>query len=106
MLKTERLVSAKYGRFAKEKVFNINSVWQRRYYEHKKEDMKVTYDPQADLLYTCLDPSKRELRNREVSEDLIEDLEAEDRIVGIEVLDTSRRRNLESFLHIEFEQAV
>ena len=52
--------------------------------------MKLTYSKKNDVLYICLDPTKRELRNRELSEDVVLDLDAEDRIVGIEILDASK----------------
>ena len=68
--------------------------------------MKLTYSKKNDVLYICLDPTKRELRNRELSEDVVLDLDAEDRIVGIEILDASRRVDLDTLLPVEYEQTV
>ena len=68
--------------------------------------MKLTYNKKSDILYISLDPTKRELRNRELSEDVVLDLDAEDRIVGIEILDASRRLNLDALVPVEYEQVA
>jgi uncharacterized protein YuzE len=68
--------------------------------------MKVTYNKKHDLLYNCLDPTQKEVRNQEVSEHIVLDLDAEDRIVGIEILNASTRLNADSLLPVEYEQTA
>ncbi|MBM3748157.1 MAG: DUF2283 domain-containing protein [Acidobacteria bacterium] len=68
--------------------------------------MKVSYNSKTDLLYICLDPTKGELRNREIGEDIVVDLDADDRIVGIEILDASKRLDITSLLNLDYEQVA
>ena len=64
--------------------------------------MRLIYEPKTDLLYFLLDDQTREVNNRRVSEDMTLDLDADDRIVGIEILDASRRVNLGTLLPVGY----
>ncbi len=56
--------------------------------------MKIEYDEQADVLYLRLDPRPQELVNKRVSEDIVLDLGAKDKIVGIEIMNASKNLDL------------
>ena len=64
--------------------------------------MRIIYEPETDLLYFRLDDRTHEVNNRRVSEDVVLDLGADDRIVGIEILDASRRLDLDKLLPVEY----
>jgi uncharacterized protein YuzE len=65
--------------------------------------VKISYDDRADLLYLRFDERKQELLNRRVTEDVVLDIGAEGKIVGIEILDASRHVDLARLLPIQFE---
>ncbi|OFV96993.1 MAG: hypothetical protein A3H28_07345 [Acidobacteria bacterium RIFCSPLOWO2_02_FULL_61_28] len=67
--------------------------------------MRIYYDKESDLLYLRFDERKQELINRRVSEDVVLDLGAGDRIVGIEILDASRRLDLAHLMPVTYELA-
>jgi uncharacterized protein YuzE len=56
-----------------------------------KAGTKITYHEKADLLYIRLDEWPQEVTNQEIGDSVILDLGENDRIVGIEILDASRR---------------
>ena len=62
--------------------------------------MQIHYDAKSDLLYLRLDDREQKTRNRRVSEDIVLDLGEDDRIVGIEILDASRRLDLKNLLPV------
>jgi len=63
--------------------------------------MQILYDSKTDLLYIRLDDRSQQVINRRVSDDVVLDIGAEDHIVGIEILDASRRVNLQQLLPVE-----
>jgi uncharacterized protein YuzE len=65
--------------------------------------MKVYYDGKADLLYLRFDEEKRQVVNKRVTEDVVLDIEDEDKIIGIEILDASKHINLAKVLPIYYE---
>jgi len=65
--------------------------------------MHVLYNDRTDLLYIRLDDRKQEVINKRVSEDVVLDIGEEDRIIGIEVLDASKRVTLDRLLPVEYE---
>jgi len=65
--------------------------------------MQVLYDSRTDLLYLRLDDQKQQVINRRISEDIVLDVGEDDRIVGIEVLDASKRLNLAKLLPVKYE---
>ena len=64
--------------------------------------MQINYDAKSDLLYIRLDDQAQDVINRRVSEDVVLDLGQGDRIVGIEILDASRRIDLSQLLPVEY----
>ena len=64
--------------------------------------MQVMYDTTTDLLYIRLDERKQTVINRRLGEDVVLDMGEGDRIVGIEILDASRRLNLATVLPVKY----
>ncbi len=64
--------------------------------------MEIYYSKANDLLYIRFDPRKQQLRNEDLTEDIVLDIGEGDRIVGIEILDASRHINLATLLPEEF----
>ena len=62
--------------------------------------MQVHYDDKTDLLYIRLDSPPQEVLSRDVAEGVTLDIGADDRIVGIEILDASRRLDLRQVLPV------
>lgn len=65
--------------------------------------MQIQYKAKTDLLYIRLDERKQQVVNRRVSEDVVLDIGEDDRIIGIEILDASKRLNLEGLLPVKYE---
>jgi uncharacterized protein YuzE len=63
--------------------------------------MQVVYNAKTDLLYLRLDDRGQRTVNKRVSEDVVLDLGKDDRIVGIEILDASKRLNLKNLLPVK-----
>jgi len=65
--------------------------------------MNILYNDKTDLLYIRLDDKKQEIINRKVSEDIVLDIGEDDKIVGIEILDASKRVSLEKLMPVNYE---
>ncbi len=65
--------------------------------------MQILYNVKTDLLYLRLDDPKQQVMNKRLSEDIVLDIGEDDRIAGIEILDASKRLNLERLLPVEYE---
>lgn len=65
--------------------------------------MKIYYDEKSDLLYIRFEEKKRQVVNKRVTEDIVLDMEDEEKIIGIEILDASKHVNLAKLLPINFE---
>jgi uncharacterized protein YuzE len=65
--------------------------------------MKIYYDGKADLLYIRFDEERHQVVNRRVMEDIVLDIEDDDKIIGIEILDASKHINLARILPIYYE---
>lgn len=63
-------------------------------------NMRITYDPKYDLLYIKLGEAEKVLC-REVDEDITFDLDAEGKLVGIEILSASKHLALDALLPVE-----
>ena len=64
--------------------------------------MQILYNATTDLLYIRLDDRKQQVMNRRLAEDIVLDVGEDDKIVGIEILDASKRLNLEKLLPIQY----
>lgn len=67
--------------------------------------MNITYNDRTDLLYIRLDDRKQEIINRRVSEDIVLDIGAKDRIIGIEILNASKLVALDKILPVKYKTA-
>jgi uncharacterized protein YuzE len=67
--------------------------------------MQIHYDSKIDLLYLRLASEKQKVTNIQVTEDIILDIGADNKIVGIEILDASKHVNLENLMPIEYLKA-
>jgi len=65
--------------------------------------MNISYNDRTDLLYIRLDDTKQDVVNRRVSEDIVLDIGAGDKIIGIEILDASKHVALEKLLPVKYE---
>jgi len=64
--------------------------------------MQILYNATTDLLYIRLDDRKQQVMNRRLAEDIVLDVGEDDKIVGIEILDASKRLNLEKLLPTQY----
>jgi uncharacterized protein YuzE len=64
--------------------------------------MVVQYNPKTDLLYLRIDAAKQQVINKQIAGDIVLDIGKDDRIVGIEILDASRKVDLKSFLPVNY----
>ena len=62
--------------------------------------MNVSYDAKVDALYIKLLPGEHEVETRQVDDDIALNFDEMDRLVGIEVLDASKRLDLRSVLPV------
>lgn len=67
--------------------------------------MRISYDSKTDLLYLRFDERKQQVINKQVSEDVVLDLGAGDSIVGIEIMDASKRLDLSAIMPVSYESA-
>jgi uncharacterized protein YuzE len=65
--------------------------------------MRIEYNPKIDLLYIRLDVRKQHVVNKRLADDVVLDLGAEDRIIGIEILDASKHIDLKMLLPVEVD---
>lgn len=64
--------------------------------------MQILYDAKTDLLYFRLDEQEQPVLNRRVSEDIVLDIGEDEKIVGIEILDASKRLSLGKLLPVNY----
>jgi uncharacterized protein YuzE len=74
--------------------------------ENGRRKMQILYNAKTDLLYIRLDDRKQPVINKRLCEDIVLDVGEGDRIVGIEILDASKRLNLERLLPVKYEISV
>jgi len=65
--------------------------------------MNIVYNDKTDLLYIRLDDRKQDVINKRVSEVVVLDIGADDKIIGIEILDASRHIKLDRLLPVKYE---
>jgi len=69
----------------------------------RRDKMNILYNDKIDLLYIRLDERKQEVVNKRISEDIVLDIGKDERLIGIEILDASKRVNLKNLLPIKYE---
>jgi len=67
--------------------------------------MRITYDPKYDAVYLKFGEVEKVLC-REIDEDITFDLDAQGRLVGIEILSASEHINLSHLLPVEITKEV
>ena len=65
-------------------------------------EVKISYDDRADLLYLRFDERKQEVENKRVTDDVVLDIGAGGKIIGIEILDASLHLDLERLLPVRY----
>lgn len=70
--------------------------------EDGRYEVNISYNDKIDLLCIRLDDRKQDVMNRRVSEDIVLDIGEADRIIGIEILDASKRVTLERLLPVRY----
>ena len=63
--------------------------------------MDIIYNELSDLLYIRLDDKKQKVINKQITEDIVLDLNGEEKLVGIEIMNASKRINLKKILPIK-----
>lgn len=63
--------------------------------------MKITYDSKYDVLYVKFIEGKRQVMNKNLTEDITVDIDEKGKIVGIEFLDASEHIDLGNLLPIK-----
>lgn len=64
--------------------------------------MQIVYNSRTDVLYLRLDDRIQDVINERVFEDMVLDMGEGGKIVGIEILDASKRLDLERLLPLEY----
>ena len=65
--------------------------------------MKITYHKKIDLLYIRFDETPQPVSNDRVSEDIVLDVGDKEKIVGIEIMNTSDHVDLKSLSSVQIE---
>ena len=66
-------------------------------------EMKIELDRRADLLYVRFDPRSQEVTNMRVSQDIVLDVGPGEKIVGIEIMNASKKVDLTQLQPVNFE---
>ncbi|MBM3325629.1 MAG: DUF2283 domain-containing protein [Calditrichaeota bacterium] len=62
--------------------------------------MHISYNSKHDLLYIRFSYEDKPVRNERFDEDIVFDIDADDKIVGMEILDASKRIDLRDLLTV------
>jgi uncharacterized protein YuzE len=65
-------------------------------------EVKISYDDRTDLLYLRFDERKQEVENKRVTDDVVLDIGAGGKIIGIEILDASLHLDLDRLLPVRY----
>jgi uncharacterized protein YuzE len=65
--------------------------------------MRIEYDQGSDLLYVRFDSRLQPVTNKRVSEDIVLDVGKGEKIIGIEIMNASRRVDLRQIQPVNFE---
>ncbi len=68
--------------------------------------MTIHYDTKTDLLYLRITPGQQEIVNKRVTEDIVLDLGADNKIIGIEIMDASKHVDLDKLMPVEYSEAL
>lgn len=65
--------------------------------------MTIHYDSKTDLLYLRLDSHPQDVINKQITDDIVLDIGKDDKIIGIEILDASKKVSLNDLLPLEYQ---
>jgi len=65
--------------------------------------MDINYNESTDLLYIRLDGKQQKVINKLVAEDIVLDVNKDDKLVGIEILNASRRIKMENLFPLKYK---
>ena len=65
--------------------------------------MQVIYDDKNDMLYLQFDDKKQDLTNERINDSIVLDIGADNKIVGMEILDASLNLDLNHLLPIQYQ---
>ncbi|HTO22134.1 MAG TPA: DUF2283 domain-containing protein [Spirochaetia bacterium] len=65
--------------------------------------MRIEYDQASDLLYVRFDSRLQRVTNKRVSEDIVLDVGKGEKIIGIEIMNASRKVDLAQIQPVNFE---
>ncbi len=65
--------------------------------------MLIQYNAKTDLLYLRFDTEPQQVINKQIAENITMDIGADDKIIGIEILDASTKVDLGELLPLEFD---
>ena len=68
--------------------------------------MTIHYDSKTDLLYLRIAPEQQQVTNQRVTENIVLDVGADDKIIGIEIMEASRHVNLDKLMPVEYLKAL
>jgi len=74
--------------------------------ESGRKEMQIVYNDKTDLLYLRLDERKQKVINKRVSEYIVLDVGKDEKIIGLEIQNASKRLNLRDLLPIKAEVSV
>ncbi len=65
--------------------------------------MDITYNNLTDVLYIRLDDKTQKVMNKQVSEEIVLDLDRDEKLVGIEILNASKQIKMEEILPLKYK---
>lgn len=65
--------------------------------------MNIEYDPQADALYLSIQPNTLVKKSKELEQGLVVDWDKNKKVVGLEVLDVSKKFKLDNLLNFSIK---
>ncbi|MBF0515741.1 MAG: DUF2283 domain-containing protein [Nitrospirae bacterium] len=67
--------------------------------------MRITYSDRGDILYLRLDDRVQDLMNSRLSEDIVLDIGADEKIAGIEIMNASKNIRLDQLLPVFYDSS-
>lgn len=65
--------------------------------------MNIEYDPKADALYLSIQPNKLVDKSKELEEGLVVDWDKSKKVVGLEILDVSKKFRLDKLFNFSIK---
>ncbi len=68
--------------------------------------MKIIYDDKSDLLYIRIDDRTQQVENIRVDNDVVLDIGEGQKIIGLEIMDASKRIDISRLMPAIYEKAI